>query len=504
MKADRRIPWEFAGPLAVGVLLLLLLWWARSQSPASTAGEGYPAMEEIALEVRKKQMWKLRLIRERALQRQVLEVAESDWVKGSLRQGKKTWPVKLRLKGDWTDHLEGGKWSLRVKIDDSTAFKRLRVFSLQNPVTRNFLDEWYFHKVLRQEGVLTPYYDFVRLRFNSAELGIYAIEQHFTKELLESQGRREGPIVKFNEDGMWEARRVALERPELPYTDMPHYEAAHPEVFLYRRFLFPGATGPTEGFQADRRAQHRHALSLLHDAKYDLHPARTSMHLRRFAQQYALTDLFRAHHSLVWHNRRYYYDPIASRLEPIVFDAYAGPRGGNYLNGPFIGYRCNGQTHYNGREDRMGIALFRETAFVRWYYEYLHAYTSVAFLDSLEAVHGADLSQRERYLRHEFLFYNYDRNTLARHAEEIRDALVLDMGKITVLEERMGFCVVNENPVPVEVEVENEGGDVRREFLEANDGRGPADQIFVRREGLLGVRIWVPGASEKQNLLLPQ
>ena len=73
-------------------------------------------MEEISIEVSKKGIWKLRLIREKAMRAQVLEVGEDDWVNGRLIQGGEEWPIELRLKGDWTDHLEGGKWSFRVKL----------------------------------------------------------------------------------------------------------------------------------------------------------------------------------------------------------------------------------------------------------------------------------------------------------------------------------------------------------------------------------------------------
>ena len=33
-----------------------------------------------------------------------------------------------------------------------------------------------------------------------------------------------------------------------------------------------------------------------------------------------MLSLFRVHHSLIWHNVRFYYDPVQDRLEPISFD----------------------------------------------------------------------------------------------------------------------------------------------------------------------------------------
>ena len=52
----------------------------------------------------------------------------------------------------------------------------------------------------------------MNLTFNGDKLGIYAIEEHFSKELLESQGRREGVIVRFNETALWGSAGINVER----------------------------------------------------------------------------------------------------------------------------------------------------------------------------------------------------------------------------------------------------------------------------------------------------
>ena len=50
--------------------------------------------------------------------------------------------AKFRLKGDLVDHIQGDKWSFRIKLKNGFAWKHLRTFSVQNPKTRHFLDEW--------------------------------------------------------------------------------------------------------------------------------------------------------------------------------------------------------------------------------------------------------------------------------------------------------------------------------------------------------------------------
>ena len=46
-------------------------------------------------------------------------------------------------------------------------------------------------------------YKFVNLVINGKKFGIYAIEEHFSKEMIEKNQRREGVILSFGEYRMW-------------------------------------------------------------------------------------------------------------------------------------------------------------------------------------------------------------------------------------------------------------------------------------------------------------
>jgi hypothetical protein len=61
-----------------------------------------------------------------------------------------------------------------------------------------------FLENLRAENVLAVGYRFVQGVQNGQAMGIYAVEEGFAKELLESQQRREGVIVRYNEDLLWQ------------------------------------------------------------------------------------------------------------------------------------------------------------------------------------------------------------------------------------------------------------------------------------------------------------
>ena len=63
--------------------------------------------------------------------------------------------------------------------------KGMSRFSLQDPVTRNNTAEWLFLETLRNEECMGVRYEFVNLTINGKKMGIYALEEHFSKELIE-------------------------------------------------------------------------------------------------------------------------------------------------------------------------------------------------------------------------------------------------------------------------------------------------------------------------------
>ena len=87
------------------------------------------------------------------------------------------------------------------------------------------------HQVYLREGVLTTRYEFVPIMINGKTMGVYALEEHFDKQLVEAKGRREGPILKFNEEGVWETR---VGDPG-SYHSLPYFAAAEVTPFKKNR-----------------------------------------------------------------------------------------------------------------------------------------------------------------------------------------------------------------------------------------------------------------------------
>jgi len=164
-------------------------------------GEPLPRVPVVTIDMSLRAYLRVVRKREEALREGILFAAAADYVPATLSVGGRAVRVKMRLKGGGRDHWRGDKWSFRVKVRDDQTFFGMRVFSLQHPQTRNFDLEWLHQRHQRREGVLALRYLLVRLVLNGEDKGIYAVEEHLSKELLESQGRQPGLVVQFEEGG---------------------------------------------------------------------------------------------------------------------------------------------------------------------------------------------------------------------------------------------------------------------------------------------------------------
>jgi hypothetical protein len=256
--------------------------------------------------------------REEALQTGILLQDDEDWMPAEIRFQGETLPVRIRLKGDWSDHLKENKWSFRVKTRGDAALMGMRSFSVQSPATRLFLKEWLYLEDLRRADILAPRYSFVNVTVNGDDWGIYALEESFSKELLESQGRREGVIVRFDENLFWQRRAglggkfkqwefsadpIAGSFESLAFAQVDEFNTTKVQNDPVLREQSLTALGLLRGFQA-----HQLPTSEVFDSKL-------------VGKYIAHSNLWATQHGLTWHNERYYYNPLTARLEPIGYDS---------------------------------------------------------------------------------------------------------------------------------------------------------------------------------------
>ena len=158
---------------------------------------------KLAINIKFKNFQKISRIRQKAVDKGVLVQGQDDFVPAKIQHEGRSIKVKLRLKGDWVDHFDTKKWSLRVHVGKKNHILGMRRFSIQHPKTRNYLMEKLIHDTNRRYGVLAPRYHFVDVSVNGESWGLMALEENFSKEMYESQQRKEGVVIRFDESLMW-------------------------------------------------------------------------------------------------------------------------------------------------------------------------------------------------------------------------------------------------------------------------------------------------------------
>ena len=221
-------------------------------------------------------------------------------VKANLRIDDSVFPVKIRIKGDREIHwAQSDRWSYRVQVRGKNTIFGMKKFSLHRPVTKNYIHEWIFHQMLKAEGIISLRYNFVTLKVNGKNMGVYAIEEHFDKRLIENNERRDGPILKGDEDVH------SVEMPDMSsWLPISVYESARWQE-----------DSPDLMSQAMSQMRKFQSGDLSVDDVFDV---------ELLGRYIAVTDLLNAEHGSLFKSIKFYYNPITQKIEPIGIDGHPG------------------------------------------------------------------------------------------------------------------------------------------------------------------------------------
>jgi hypothetical protein len=352
--------------------------------------------ESIHIVLSDKDYDKLKGERDEAVKVGILYKSENPYVSATINGES----AKVRLKGDWSDHLEGPKWSLRV-VMDSVAIYGMRKFSLQSPATRNLMNEYVLHLAYNEAGVFCNKMEFIPVDFDSKVLGIYAQEEHFTKDMQERFGYDFGPILKFDEDAKWD---IVGHHPEL-VGQLPLRDAAVIQIYEPQDFQ----SAEAKPF-ADR------ARTLLYAHQHNLLPTDSIFDMEAMAKFMALQEIFGAYHSYLWINQRFVYNQLTDKLVPIAydncpeFDGVIAP-GFEYLD-----------AYENGRFATVShYGLFSHPGFTDKFLASLKRFSDVEFLDEFFEQNEEEFEEAAILLRREHADYLFNRAALYDRAEKINE-----------------------------------------------------------------------------------
>ncbi|HRH37378.1 MAG TPA: right-handed parallel beta-helix repeat-containing protein [Flavobacteriales bacterium] len=359
----------------------------------------------INIKVDDKDLQQLESVVEESRARGVIMPDGNDYVKAEIGVEKDRFEAKVRIKGKLTDHVQGSKWSFRVIAKKDGGFMGMKRFSLQHPGTRNYLCDWFYHKLSTSEGIIALRYGFLKVKFNDDDLGVYAYEEHFGPELLEHNGRLPGPLFRFDPALFWEHRLNEMNKLRF---DEPFaaFQAASVDAF-----------GSSDLVKDEKmRAQFEEAVALLDAFRRGELGASEVFDADRIARRHAILDLIGGHHSMDWSDVKFYYDPVLKRVEPVSYESFSA----------FPLRALAGSNMFIGRNDAsmdLHERYFNDENIFRAYVRHLERMSRNSWLDSTFAVMAPALDTASAILYGEFPYKELDRSIYYKNQQVIRKLL---------------------------------------------------------------------------------
>ncbi|MFL5763750.1 MAG: right-handed parallel beta-helix repeat-containing protein [Bacteroidia bacterium] len=384
--------------------------WDFTSTVVSNYWKGRNAsVEEVAIEIKEKDLKKLEKNRNAALERGlIINDMDGDYVPAELTYKGKKMKVKLRLKGHMTDHLQNDKWSFRIRVKDKKdAFMGMKLFSFQHPGTRGYVYEWIYHELMKKEDIIALRYEFINVTVNGRDWGVYAVEENFDEELIDHNNRVKGPILRFNPDLYWVARYNQMTRSN-SYDEFASYYSANPEAYRESKVLKDSI----------QKGYYLKALALiegLRNGKIKVHEA---FDVPRMAKFHAIIDLVGGAHSIDWSDIKYYFNPVTSKFEPVAYESFTN------LDSRDIA----GQYKFMLPDSSAGypdwhVMIFSDPVFYREYAAALERVSDPQYLDEFFAGAQKELDSKLAILYKEFPYKKFDKDGYYRRQRIIKKIL---------------------------------------------------------------------------------
>ena len=429
--------------------------------------------EKITIDIKNNDFQKLAYKRELAVANGILVPSDEDYVPAKIHYKNQTVNVNLRLKGDWPDHWGGDKWSLRVKVKGNDTLLGMSQFVIQDPKTRNYLNEWLFQEAMKREGILGLRYSLVDVTINGKHKGIYTLEEHFDSLLIDNNSYPKGPIVRFNEENLFSDRLLFMQAglPSEMLDSYGYYVSSDIDVYRSGKVL-----NDPESFE-----QYIKAKDLLEAFKAGDLTAEEVFDIDKLATYVALTDVFGGQHATFWHNFRFYYNPVTSRLEPIGFDSNSGHR----ING--LAYTTN-----SGFVE----TLFDDPVFFEKYIQELERVSQESYLDPL--LHDTDKEFQENLdiIHRDLPYYSFSKDVFYDNQKYIQTVLNPSKGAQVYFYNSTGNRSITleiENMQPIPIKISN-----------ISSQKSVVFEPKEKRNILQGKKLSDPVKYEKIEFMLPE
>jgi len=370
--------------------------------------------ERIYIDIQYEDFQRLAYWRSLALEKRTLYGVDHDYVNAQVRYKEDTRRTRIRLKGGGAEaHLGGDKWSLRVEMRGDGTLFGMKEFSLMDPQRRNFMLEWLLRRVLKKEGVISKRYRFIEVIINGENKGIYAMDEHYGKTMIEANRRREGPIIRLTQDDLW--------------FDKASWYLAPPQRDDYYFSADVDAIGSKQIISNEvEYKEFENALNLFEAFRNGHLTTHEIFDVGTLAKWMAICDVMGAWHGFGAANMKFYYNPITSKLEPVSDDAFneTTTDPGDRI------FRLYDQ--YN--KGRLLKQLFSDPIFTEKYIQELERVVRKSYLDNILDELTGEITENLYILYKDYPMYEFPKGQLYKNQERLNEILNPRRGIIAYFE----------------------------------------------------------------------
>lgn len=267
---------------------------------------------ELSIYLEPKEYKKIIEIRKKSLEQTKLTKDLERWSSGKILYEDINREMQVRLKGVFPDHWsDSEQWSLKVKINnDSQPIKGLYRFALQPPKTTSYIYEWLFMKALEKENLFSLGVDYVDVKMNENNIGVYALIGQISDELIEKNKKVISPIIGFDSE-LWVLEQIQSNK---IYSQGVIKKENSTEDSYYRVKINPIQFSINDKDNSLKNL--KSAINLLESFRQGKLKTSETFDTDQLAKIMALRALLGSS-QFDWLDTKFYYNPITKLLEPI-------------------------------------------------------------------------------------------------------------------------------------------------------------------------------------------
>ena len=295
-----------------------------------------------------------------------------------------SYKANIKIRGTFLEHVRSDKWSLRINMKGDNTLFGMERFSISSPETRNHIHEWLFQRALSNEGLINLRYEFINVKLNGKNLGIYAIEEFFDKRLIENNKLREGIIIK------------PMLKDSTGYLNVYQKNKTLSNESLNLSYI--NVLNKIKEFQE---------RNLKASAVFDI---------EKSAKYFALSSIFGGQHGHIPINFVCYFNPITNLLEPIGYDSNVSRKIERY--GGMITSKTNTYNSQIFYPESILQILFDSDEFYQLYIKHLNRIIDRFYVDDLINKNKVDLDKSLNILYKEYFYFDYFKRDYFRSNRE--------------------------------------------------------------------------------------